>query len=272
MKFDRSLRIGLVTVVSLGAAAVSPAQDAGSASAEDLAKQLANPVASLVSVPFQANWEYQVGPEERTRFLMNFQPVMPFTLNENWNLIARVIVPVVSQPPLVAGAEPTFGIGDLVTSFFVSPARGSLVWGVGPVALLPVSADPFIGSERWGAGPTAVVLKQLGPVTIGALANHIWSYGGNADRNRVNATFLQPFFSYSAKSGLSLSLNTEASGNWEAPSGERWTVPINVVLGKVTRLGARPISVQLGAGYFVERPEGAPRWKLRAAITLLFPK
>jgi len=272
MSLHRSLTASLAVVVSLAATSASFAQGAGSASAEDLAKQLANPVASLVSVPFQSNWEYQVGPEERTRFVMNFQPVMPFALNEDWNLIARVIVPVVSQPPLVAGGGTSFGMGDLVTSFFVSPARGSLIWGVGPVALLPVSADPTLGSERWGAGPTAVVLKQLGPVTVGTLANHLWSYGGNADRNPVNATFLQPFFSYSARSGYTFSLNAEATGNWEAPSGQRWTVPINVGVSKVTRLGARPISVQVGAGYYAERPQGAPRWKLRAALTLLFPR
>lgn len=272
MSIDRPGRFLAAAALSLACTATATAQDGGAPSAEELSKQLANPVASLVSVPFQGNWEFQVGPEERTRFVTNFQPVMPFELNEDWNLISRVIVPVVSQPPLVSGGSSTFGIGDLVTSFFVSPAEGSLVWGVGPVLLLPVTSDPFLGSEKWGAGPTAVVLKQLGPLTVGGLANHIWSYGGQADRAAVNSTFLQPFFTYSTRSGFSFTLQTETTANWEAPQGQRWTVPINLLVSKVTRLGSRPMSLALGAGYFAERPEGAPRWKLRAVITLLFPR
>ena len=249
------------------APAAAPSSDAAA-----LAKQLANPIASLVSVPFQSNWEFGVGPEEKTRYVMNFQPVMPFSLNADWNLITRVIVPLVSQPPLVSGAAPTFGISDLVTSFFVSPVKGSLVWGVGPVLLIPATTDPFLGSERWGAGPTAVVLKQVGPWTVGGLVNHIWSYGGNADRAKVNQTFLQPFIAYGTKTGYTFTLQTESTANWEAASGQKWTVPLNVQLSKVTRLGKRPMSVALSPGYFLEKPDGGPNWKIRAALTLLFPK
>jgi len=239
---------------------------------QDLAKQLSNPVASLISVPFQANWEYGVGPEEKTRFLLNFQPVMPFSLNEDWNLIARVIVPVLSQPPLLAGGEATFGVSDLLASFFFSPARSKIVWGVGPALLLPTTADPFLGTEKWAAGPTFVVLKQAGPWTVGALANHLWSYGGADDRPDVNQTFLQPFLAYATKTGYTFTLNSESTGNWEAADGEEWTVPVNFTVSKVTRLGKRPISVGLGAGYFVEKPEGGASWKLRASLTLIFPK
>jgi hypothetical protein len=262
----------LVAALALMAPLPSAAQSAGPPSAEELSKQLANPVASLVSVPFQSNWEFGVGPEEKTRYLMNFQPVMPFSLNDDWNLIGRVIVPIVSQPPLVRGAETTFGFGDLVTSFFLSPTEGSIVWGVGPVLLVPAGADPFLGTEKWGAGPTAVALKQMGPWTVGGLVNHIWSYGGNDDRDPVNQTFLQPFLTYATKTGYSFTLQTETTANWEAASGQKWTVPVNVLVGKVTTLGKRPISFQLGAGYFVEKPTGGPDWKLRAAVTLLFPK
>ena len=197
---------------------------------------------------------------------------MPFTLNKDWTLIARVIVPITSQPPLVAGGTTSFGISDVVTSFFVSPTKGSLVWGAGPVLLIPMTSDPSLGTERWGAGPTAVVLKQAGPWTVGGLVNHIWSYGGNADRAKVNQTFLQPFVAYGTKTGYTFTLQTESTANWEAASGQKWTVPLNLQVSKVTRLGKRPMSLAVSPGYFLEKPDGGPKWKIRVALTLLFPK
>jgi len=254
-------------------AAAPPAASAAATDAAALAKQLSNPVASLVSVPFQSNWDFGVGPEEKERYLLNFQPVMPFSLNDDWNLIARVIVPLLSQPPLVAGAQPTFGISDIVTSAFLSPAKpGAFIWGVGPAFLLPATSDPFLGSGRWGAGPTGVILKQSGPLTYGALVNHIWSFGGDSSRADVNSTLLQPFFSYGTRSGYTFTLQTEATANWEAASGEQWTVPLLFLASKVARLGKRPISFAFGAGPYLEKPEGGPDWKFRAAVTLLFPK
>lgn len=251
----------------------APGASGGDAEASRLARQLSNPVASLVSVPFQSNWDFGVGPEDKQRYLLNFQPVMPFSLNDDWNLIARVIVPVIGQPPLVPGGQPTFGMGDFVTSFFLSPARPSaFIWGVGPALLVPTTSDPFLGTGRWGAGPTGVVLVQSGPLTYGALANHIWSYGGDSTRADVNQTFVQPFLSFSTSTGYTFTLQAEASGNWEAREGERWTVPVHVLVSKVTRLGRRPISFAIGPGFFVSRPEGAPQWRLRATVTLLFPR
>jgi hypothetical protein len=266
----------LATLPALAQQAPPPAApDAtgGDAEASRLARQLSNPVASLVSVPFQSNWDFGVGPEDKQRYLLNFQPVMPFSLNDDWNLIARLIVPVISQPPLVPEGQPTFGLGDFVTSFFLSPSKPSaFIWGVGPALLVPTTSDPFLGTGRWGAGPTAVVLVQSGPLTYGALANQIWSYGGDSTRAEVNQTFVQPFLSYSTSTGYTFTLQAEASGNWEAPEGERWTVPVHVLVSKVTRLGRRPISFAIGPGFFVARPEGAPQWRLRAAVTLLFPR
>jgi hypothetical protein len=279
MKTSRPSLAALLLLAALPALAqqapppAAPAANGGDAEATQLARQLSNPVASLVSVPFQSNWDFGVGPEEKQRYLLNFQPVMPFSLNDDWNLIARVIVPVISQPPLVAGGQPTFGIGDFVTSFFLSPAKPSaFIWGVGPALLIPTTSDPFLGTGRWGAGPTGVVLVQSGPLTYGALANHIWSYGGDSTRADVNQTFVQPFLAYGTGNGYTFTLQAEATGNWEAPSGERWTVPVHVLVSKVTRLGRRPVSFAVGPGFFVARPEGAPQWRLRAVVTLLFPR
>ena len=171
--------VGTLVAGSLSIATASVAtaqQQAAAAQAEsaDLAKKLSNPISDLVSVPFQFNWEQNVGPDEQTRFILNVQPVVPFALNSDWNLITRIIVPLVSQPPLFAGGESAFGVSDILTSFFLSPSKGTpFTWGVGPAISLPSTTIPTLGTEKWSAGPTVVVLKQTGPWTYGALWNQV---------------------------------------------------------------------------------------------------
>src|SRR5262249_23403834 len=173
---------------------------AGPGDDAELAKKLSNPISDLVSVPFQFNWEQNVGPKDQTRFILNVQPVMPFTLTPKMNLITRVIVPFVSQPPLADGGVPAAGVGDILASFFFSPKTGStFTWGVGPVISLPSTAEPTLGTEKWSAGPTFVALKQAGPWTVGALWNQVWSFAGNTDRADVNQMFVQPFLAYTTK-------------------------------------------------------------------------
>jgi len=244
-----------------------PAQE----EAGDLAKKLANPISDLVSVPFQFNWEQNVGPNEATRFILNVQPVMPFALNQDWNLIARMIVPFVSQPALVDGGEPSFGVSDILSSFFFSPSKPGFTWGVGPAISLPSTSVPSLGTEKWSAGPTIVVLKQSGKMTYGALWNQIWSFSGNSARADVNQMFLQPFFAYQATHTLTVTLQSETTANWEVDE-DRWAVPINVLFAKLSSFGAFPASYQLGFGGFVSHPEVGPSWKIRSAIVILLPR
>jgi hypothetical protein len=267
------LLVGLLAGTPLSAPAA--AQEAAAADParqqQALAQQLSNPVADLVSVPFQFNWDSNVGPNDQTRFILNVQPVMPFSLNENWNLIARVIVPLVSQPPLFEGGTPAFGVSDILTSFFFSPRRGGVIWGVGPVISLPSTSVPTLGTEKWSAGPTAVVLQQTGPWTVGALWNQVWSFSGNAARNDVNQMFLQPFMAYQATPTITLSLSSEATANWEVDEG-RWTVPITATVSKLSSFGAFPASYAVGVGAFAAHPSIGPTWRLRGVITILLPR
>jgi hypothetical protein len=249
-----------------------PASSSGSGDSAELAKKLSNPISDLVSVPFQFNWEQNVGPKDQTRFVLNVQPVMPFTLTPKMNLIARVIVPFVSQPPLADGGVSAAGVGDILASFFVSPNTGStFTWGVGPVISLPSTAEPTLGTEKWSAGPTIVALKQAGPWTVGALWNQVWSFAGNTDRPDVNQMFVQPFLAYTTKTALTITVQSESVGNFKADT-DKWTIPINLLVSKVSSFGMFPASYQIGFGGYPVHPDVGPSWKVRGAIVLLLPR
>ncbi len=242
-------------------------------SSQDLAKKLSNPIASLISVPFQGNYDGGYGPNDGSKYTINIQPVIPFTLNEDWNLISRTILPVVWQDDIAGPSGSQFGLGDTTQSLFFSPMKptdSGIIWGVGPAFLLPTATDDLLGGEKWGAGPTAVVLKQHGPWTYGALANHIWSFAGDNDREDVNATFLQPFISYTTPKAWTFALNTESTYNWAT---EDWSVPINFTVAKLVKVNEQPIQFTAGVRYWAESPSSGPDgFGARLAVTFLFPK
>jgi len=240
---------------------------------EELAKKLSNPISDLVSVPFQFNWYQQVGTLELSTFVLNVQPVIPLKINDDWNLILRIIVPFVGQPPLFDGDVSTFGVGDMTTSFFFSPkSRNGLTWGLGPVFVTPSSYQPTIGSGHFSVGPTAVALQQTGKWTIGVLWNQVWSVAGDRRREDVNQMFLQPFLAYQATHTLTLTVTSEMTGNWEAQDDDRWTIPLLFQAAKLDKFGTFPASYQLGVAPFVAHPDVGPTWNIRAAVVILLPK
>jgi hypothetical protein len=241
---------------------------------EELAMQMSNPVAALISVPFQFNYDQNIGSaRDGKRWLLNIQPVVPFDLNADWNLISRTILPVVWQDEVFPGAGSQSGIGDIVQSVFFSPkapTAGGLIWGAGPVLLLPTGSNDLLTTDKWGAGPTGVVIRQQGPWTAGALANHIWSFAGNSSRADVNATFLQPFLTYTTPTATTFSLNTESTYDWNS---RQWSVPINTGVSQILRLGDQLVQVGAVARYWAATPESGPQgWGLRLNFTFLFPR
>ena len=244
----------------------------------DLAKKLQNPVANLISVPIQNNWDFGLGPANAMQYTAKIQPVIPFSISKDWNLITRTILPVIYLEPLsknplapASARESHFGLGDIQQSFFFSPKKtvGGWILGAGPIGYYPSATDEALGAGKWGAGPTIVALRQEHGFTYGALVNHIWSFAGQQDRPEINSTFLQPFVSFTTKTYTTFTINTETTYNWQT---EEATVPMNFMVQQLVKIGKQPIALQLGYRYYVEKPDGGPDWGLRFAITFLFPK
>jgi hypothetical protein len=220
--------------LSLGAVTESSAE---AAEADTLAKQLSNPIASLISVPFQANEDFGYGPSHNGyKFTLNIQPVIPISISKDWNLILRTIFPIVSQhdlfyvenlpknSPLQPQNRSQDGLSDTTQSFFFSPKKPGpfgLVWGIGPALLYPTGTHPLLGTGTFSIGPTVVVLKQMGGLTAGVLMNQLWSVAIQEDRQSFSQMFLQPFLAYTTKTHTTFTLSTESTANWNNTPGRR---------------------------------------------------
>lgn len=292
----QSFGMAVTALLTFAAAYVTAAESQSVDDKAELAKKTLNPVAAMISVPIQVNYDSRVGPYDDGRvWRTNVQPVVPVSLNESWNLISRTIVPIVSQEGILSGHVKTppypraaseaaddldtWGLGDTLQSFFFSPVKPTAgwIWGVGPVLYLATATDSALGAEKWGAGPTAVLLRQEHGFTYGVLVNHVWSVAGNRQRDDVNASYLQPFLSYTLKTYTSFSVNTESSYNWLAEGGNRWSVPVNFAISQLLKVGGLPLSVLVGARYWAESPKMGGQeynkgWGYRAQLQFLFPR
>jgi hypothetical protein len=269
-KFSLSLALGAASIASHTVLA----QEAPAApDADALAKSLSNPVAALISVPLQFNYDTGFGIDgDGDRWSLNAQPVIPITLNDDWNLISRTIFPMIYQTDVVGNGSDS-GIGDITQSLFFSPKKPTAsgwIWGVGPAFLLPTASEDVLGTEQWAIGPTAVVLKQTeSGLTYGALVNYLVSFAGDNDRADVNSVFLQPFLSKALGKGRTVTVNLEGTRDFE---GDAWNVPINFTYSKVTKIGGQLVSFAGGARAYLETPAGGPDWGVRFVVTLLYPK
>ena len=247
----------------------SYAQEKQEASAEELAKKLANPAAALISVPLQNNFDFNVGPLEGFRYTLNLQPVIPFSIGEKWNVISRAIIPVISQSDVTWNGNNETGLGDTALSFYFSPkeAKNGIVWGVGPILVLPTATDDILGFNKWGAGPNALIVKIQGPLTYGGLVNHTWSYAGDGNTD-INATFIQPFFTYSNKTGGSYTIASENTQSWD---NDIFGGFVGVYAAQILKLGPQLVQFALGPKVYYGNNFLNPDWGIRANVTLLFP-
>jgi len=278
---------------SAQAQAASASQTAGAPAATEEAhvaalaqarKDAQNPIASIISLPLQENWNFGIGNADRTQNIFNIQPVIPVGISKDWNLIMRFVTPIIYQPYAVpveppGGGAPVlyqtgaYGLGDMQPQFYFSPKKHhTITWGAGPIFLVPTATYHLLGFEKFGIGPTFVALAQPKFGTIGVLVNNIWSVAGHSDRPNVNLFYLQPFLNYNLKHAWYLSLQTSGiTANW-ATHGPRWTVPIGGGPGRIWTIGHQAVNVQtFFFGNVVHPPKASP-WEFRMAFTLLFPK
>ena len=263
---------GLAFVLIFPAAASAQQAPAPAADeAAEIAKKLNNPVAALISVPLQNNWDYGIGTANAMKYTLNIQPVVPLSISKEWNVIVRQIVPIIYAESPAPGGSTSSGLGDIVQSFFLSPkepTKGGWIIGAGPVFLYPSASHDALGAGKWAAGPTIVVLKQEHGFTYGLLANQLWSFAGWGPTS-VNAMFLQPFLAYTTRKYTTIGLNTESTYNWTA---SEWTVPINASVTQMLKIKKQIISLQFGYRYYATAPTGGPNHGWRFALTFVFPK
>lgn len=246
----------------------------GSESATDLAKKLQNPIGDLISIPFQNNTNFNAGPHKGTQDILNIQPVVPFHLSDEWNLITRTILPLVWSPSVQPGHSVPFGLAPSSFSAFLSPKNPIDGWilGAGPVAQLPTGTSKTLGSNVWGLGPAVVVVKMIGPIVAGALVNNVFSLGGIAGRGGTSYSVFtfNPFFNYNFGGGWFAGTAPVVTANWQAP-GIKWTLPVGMQAGRLVKIGGKlPVNLVAGAYYNAIRPEYGAAWQLRTQIAFIF--
>jgi len=264
----------LFAAVTLVAALMLAGPARAELSSEELAKIAQNPVGNLISVPFQENLNLNTGPLEKNFNVLNIQPVIPISINDDWNIITRTILPVISLPPFAPGQSRTNGLGDTQISAFLSPAKpDSWIWGAGVITQLPTHSNQLLGNDNVGFGPSFVVLhiEHGSPWVYGVLVNNVWS-SNNATAPSYNNGLMQPFINYNFHSGLYLSSSPVLTVNWQAKGSNQWTVPMGGGVGKIFHLGRLPVNSKLSAYYNVARPDFASNWQLQLQVQLMFPK
>ncbi|MDG2081471.1 MAG: hypothetical protein P8J47_06750 [Bacteroidales bacterium] len=239
---------------------------------EKLAKASQNPVGDLISIPFQNNTMFNIGPYDRSLNTLNIQPVYPINLSEKWNIITRTIIPVVSKPDFSMETGGNTGLGDINITAFLSPSSpGKIIWGLGPAILLPTGSKD-IGGGKWAAGPSVVALTMQGPWVVGVLVNNIWSFGGDSDRSDINTMLLQYFINYNMKKGWYITSSPIITSDWEALDGQQWIVPFGAGVGKIVKIGKLPLNINTQAFYNAVKPDIGPDWSFRFQLQLMFPK
>jgi hypothetical protein len=248
--------------------ASTPAPSPSAMTDQQLAISVHNPFEDFVKVPIESDTGFQLGRDHKVGDAVNIEPLLPFSLNQDWDLMAR--------PSLTVAYSPTpheqSGLEDLQTSFFLTPHKESTwIWGAGPIFQFPTGSSSGLGSGRWSAGPTAALVYSQGAWLNAILTSHLMSFAGNRARRSVNQTYIEPMISYNLDSGWYADVDPQMTYDWTADTANAWLIPMGADVGKAFNIGPQSLSLQLGAYDLVKRPDGAPQWIARVSVTFLFP-
>jgi hypothetical protein len=270
----RSLALSTIHCVVLGLAMLSAnLQLARAQESSDIAKQAQNPIASLISVPLENDFNPYTGVNKEDSYVLEMKPVIPIRLSNDWTLITRTIIPVIQVPDLAPGVSGTSGLGDIQESLFLSPTKaGPVIWGAGPVISIPTATENILGTKKLSLGPTVVVLRIQGHWLFGSLAQNLFSVAGPSGRPDVNQMLLQPFVNYNLPHKWYLTSSPIITSNWEVRPSERWVVPVGGGVGKIVHFGKLPVNIYTQFFRNVQRPDGTSSWSARFQMQLLFPK
>ena len=239
----------------------------------EIAKQAQNPIASLISVPIENDFNPQTGIKKDDSYVLELKPVIPVRLSNDWTMITRTVIPVIQVPDLAPGVDGTAGVGDVQLSLFLSPAKaGAVIWGAGPVISFPTASQEILGTKKVSVGPTVVVLRSQGHWLFGTLVQNLFSVAGPAARPDVNQMLLQPFANYNLRHGWYLTSSPIITANWEVSPNQRWVVPVGGGVGKIVHFGKLPVNMYTQFFRNVESPDGTTHWSARFQAQLLFPK
>jgi len=239
----------------------------------EIAKTAQNPIANVISVPLENDFNPQTGIKLRDSYVLEMKPVIPFRLSKNWTLITRTIIPIIQVPDLAPGVNATSGLGDVQESLFLSPAKaGPVIWGAGPVISFPTATQNILGTKKVSIGPTVVVLRSQGHWLFGSLVQNLWSVGGPSDRPDVKAMLMQPFVNYNLAHKWYLTSSPIITANWEVSPDKRWVVPVGGGVGKIVHFGQVPVNIYTQFFRNVDRPTGTTPWSVRFQMQFLFPK
>jgi hypothetical protein len=270
----RSLALSTIHFVVLALAMLSAnLQLARAQESSDIAKQAQNPIASLISVPLENDFNPYTGVNKEDSYVLEMKPVVPIRLSNDWTLITRTIIPVIQVPDLAPGVSGTSGLGDIQESLFLSPTKtGPVIWGAGPVISIPTATENILGTKKLSLGPTVVVLRIQGHWLFGSLVQNLFSVAGPSGRPDVNQMLLQPFVNYNLPHKWYLTSSPIITSNWEVRPSERWVVPVGGGVGKIVHFGKLPVNIYTQFFRNVQRPDGTSSWSARFQMQLLFPK
>lgn len=260
----------LLAIVLNGTASAQEARPTATTgvTSQDLAKSVHNPFEDFIRVPIEADTNFKVGPHHNVGQSLNVEPVFPFHLNREWDLIARPNLTLTYLP----SPHRQFGLEDLQTLFYLTPSSASeWIWGIGPIFEFPTATSKQLGTGKWAVGPNGALVYSNGPWFNQILAYHLISFAGDRGRASVSLSYLEPQISYNFESGWYVDTDPEMTFDWRANSADAWTIPVGLDVGKAFNLGSQAMSLQIGSYDFVKHPQGSTRWMLRVTVTLLFP-